>query len=640
MADSVTISLLPVSLSLVHIPHARVPDLFHPILRQLLLPKPTFLNVTSNEIELSLFAEHSSLTDFEPIARQDARKTRSLARRRTYNEGEDLKHVLEWEEWSPVEVSSDRWNVLQIDTHSDGLDTSGARVHELSAPLAAAGISILYQSSYMSDFIFVKEQCLADVMSLLGSAGFDLYSSDPEHLTAQLSTLTSPLLPPLADDGSDVSIHLLELAAPPVHPISTENGAVLSMSRSRSSTDASRRTSPQSRAASEKAGEDVDMLGADADPVGEPLAVADSPVAHTNGHSHGHPHTHPSTRSMSHSPSGCDVQVLAPDLTYIGLADENADVWGLKIVKLVAYPDLITGRHVPSRASTHSSSRSPVVRRVEDELVGVSGLGVEVGDARDVMCEPEDEEEDVDDGRSDDTTRVGDSPIDPDHDDPDSRASSASPVFESEQWDADEGRESPQAEDATPVPSFTAIDADADTTRPVLSRIDTDRTHKPAPSHRKRSRSHTHTHTHLPTPPPLVPFFSFTRTPEGSSLTAPVSLLATLFPPQERHMVLCSGELDVLDSRAGSPVRDEDAGEEVEGHEESEDEAEGEMGTLKCLQIDLRKFGLDKHGLVNRYSRTLEENGINHMYSSTYKTANLLVDKRQARRAQALLRSC
>ena len=35
-------------------------------------------------------------------------------------------------------------------------DKSGARVHELSAPLASAGISILYQSSYMSDFIFVS----------------------------------------------------------------------------------------------------------------------------------------------------------------------------------------------------------------------------------------------------------------------------------------------------------------------------------------------------------------------------------------------------------------------------------------------------------------------------------------------------
>ena len=131
------------------------------------------------------------------------------------------------------------------------------------------------------------------------------------------------------------------------------------------------------------------MLGADTSPVSQSLTTPDSPEIRTSGHAH----PHPSTRSTSHSPSGCDVQVLAPDLTYIGLADENADVWGLKIVKLVAYPDLITGRHVPSRASTHASSRSPVVRRAEDELVGVSGLGVEVGDARDVMCEPEEEED-------------------------------------------------------------------------------------------------------------------------------------------------------------------------------------------------------------------------------------------------------
>ena len=48
----------------------------------------------------------------------------------------------------------------------------------------------------------------------------------------------------------------------------------------------------------------------------------------------------------------------------------------------------------------------------------------------------------------------------------------------------------------------------------------------------------------------------------------------------------------------------------------------------------------DKHGLVCRFSRALEDNGINHMYSSTYKTANLLVEKASAWRAQALLRSC
>jgi len=148
-----TISLLPASLSLVHIPRSRVHTLSPPILRQILQPSQAFLNVTSNEIELSLFMDHSMLNDFQLIARRDRRKQRSQS----------------------VQISYERWSVLQIDSHSDGLGIyllpplspsithflqiigdSGARVHELSAPLAAAGISILYQSSYMSDFIFVR----------------------------------------------------------------------------------------------------------------------------------------------------------------------------------------------------------------------------------------------------------------------------------------------------------------------------------------------------------------------------------------------------------------------------------------------------------------------------------------------------
>ena len=44
-------------------------------------------------------------------------------------------------------------------------------------------------------------------------------------------------------------------------------------------------------------------------------------------------------------------------------------------------------------------------------------------------------------------------------------------------------------------------------------------------------------------------------------------------------------------------------------------------------------------GLMNRFSTTLGGNGINNMYSLTYKTANLLIDKAYAKRTQALLRS-
>ena len=75
--------------------------------------------------------------------------------------------------------------MLQIDSHSDQMgellslalsfcflisnssDNSSSRIYDLSAPLAAAGISILYQSSYTSDFIFVRLLIIHRALSML-----------------------------------------------------------------------------------------------------------------------------------------------------------------------------------------------------------------------------------------------------------------------------------------------------------------------------------------------------------------------------------------------------------------------------------------------------------------------------------------
>jgi hypothetical protein len=111
------------------------------------------------------------LADFEPIARRDRQRQRS----RSGSASSGTKRAQIALPQDHLEISYEKWNVLQIDSHSDQLgmlldhvplcgnlpvcqflDNSGARVHELSAPLAAAGISILYQSSYLSDFIFVR----------------------------------------------------------------------------------------------------------------------------------------------------------------------------------------------------------------------------------------------------------------------------------------------------------------------------------------------------------------------------------------------------------------------------------------------------------------------------------------------------
>ncbi|KAK7676910.1 hypothetical protein QCA50_020166 [Cerrena zonata] len=635
MSDSVTISLLPGSLSIVHVPRSRIHGLCHPLLRQLLLPNPTFLNITCNEIELSIFAEHHVLQEFEPLVKKDSRRMKMRGRTSQPSHNTPKRST---EEWEPIEMSAEKWNVFQIDSHSSGLDTSGARIHELSAPLAAAGISILYQSSYMSDFIFVKEHRMQEVISLFASAGFDFYSSDPQLLT---STLTSPMLSPLSADDTS-SINLLDLGTSITSTtISSENGAVLT--RSRSSTDASQTFHSLSKLHLTE----IHQTDNESDANDGVVKV---------------PRTSASSRSQSHSPSSCDVQILNPDLTCIGLADESADMWTLKIMKLVAFPDMIPG---VAASGTNSRSHSMPSPHIESRPASISPLRSQLAETETPLGPTSDSETESGGSRSDATTQVG--PESPKYS---RRGYSDSPLFEVPQdrpWtdaDADDASsEGDSSEDgsfysATPDVVQSPVEMTGEhrlgptgtyIPRPHLSHLNTeDTTTSAQPKRRRRKRAVSEADSlRYPKPDPLVPFFSFTRTPEGSSLMGSVTLLAALFPPSERHMVICSGELDIQDSRAASPEKvteslqtiDED-GPLESGISDEDGELPEPEGTMKCLQIDLRKFGLDKHGLVSRFSKTLEDNGINHMYSSTFKTANLLVDKAHAARAQALLRSC
>ncbi|KAI0796926.1 hypothetical protein C8Q75DRAFT_802592 [Abortiporus biennis] len=608
MSDSVTISLLPVSLSVIHIPRSRLPKLCHPILRQILLPNPTFLNITCNELELSLFAEHHVIEDFKAIARKDARKRKVRGRDRLVATP-DNKRRKSTHDWDSVEISSERWNVLQIDSHSSALDNSGARIHELSAPIAAAGISILYQSSYMSDFIFVKQHRLSEVMSLLASSGFDLYSSDPQNLT-----FASPILPPLTSVIDDISsIHLLDLSGP-VSSISSESGAILT--RSRSSTDAtfssgSSLSNSRMAAAHEDHSSDENIQS--------PIEI--KPLG---------------SRSQSHSPSACDVSVLSPELTCIGLSDENADMWSIKIIKLVQFPELIEGQqrysHSASEDRSSLASNPAVIHETPDESVDGSNQWSESESSESNGC------------RSDDTTRIGQaSPKDPS-----SRYSSESPIFDLEHrkpWDEvdEEGKDELDGEEESSSEDgyFSASPNQATGEEELKARLDEDNVGDDAVRRNVQNGADTGTRIQRPTLPHLqtldtiipssignskgnishspesmrsrssssasfdsdihdytlpdtaISFFSFTRTPEGSSLTAPVSTLAALFPQSERHMVICSGELDILDSRANSPTHSSDESDSEDDNDDSKSGFDTEpQGTLKCLQIDLRKFGL------------------------------------------------
>ena len=268
-------------------------------------------------------------------------------------------------------------------------------------------------------------------------------------------------------------------------------------------------------------------------------------------------------RSESHSPTSGEVRMLIPDLACVGLSDElGVDHWGLKIVKLVAFPDLIPSFHrnipqsmkqasinthlsIPHRPqSPHSDSDSP-------------SISYNSGDDSDSVS-----------SSSEDDGYFSYSP---------ENASVASlGSFTSRSHSDLPSTHSPKTR--SPSKHFCGSTRTAPLT-PILPNLQSPLPYPDPPS--------TEVHKSISAATKLdsrVPFFSFTRTPEGSSLTADVHLLATLFPPDERYMVISSGELEAADSQL-------EGGSSSDESDELDNLFSG-SDSLKCLQIDLRQFGL------------------------------------------------
>ena len=344
------------------------------------------------------------------------------------------------------------------------------------------------------------------VMTLLRVSGFDLYSSDSDHSPlGVISPLISPTL------VYEMNPHELG------HEFSLESGAVLTRS--------------------------VD-------------SPADPPQSSQNSDHVSAKHQRAS-RTKSHSPSLTDVSILSTDLACVGLADESVDNWALKIVKLVAFPDLIPLKSRPNPylygcngvANIPSVKQSDVIQ-IPDFLPHNRAGSY----STDATLSSGDEDDDGYFSHSPAGNRPLEgflsSPASQSYPDLSQSIQSMSPSFK------------PTAKRViSPLP---------------LSSVDRKSTWGPS-----KPISPFYTQSNGSTrQPATVPFFSFTRTSEGSSLTTDVSVLAALFPPSERHMLICAGDLDALESGSDDDSDGSDEEEEMGG------------GTLKCLQIDLRRFGL------------------------------------------------
>lgn len=294
-------------------------------------------------------------------------------------------------------------------------------------------------------------------------------------------------------------------------------------------------------------------------------------------------------------PCAADVQMLHQEIVCVGLSNAAVEVWASKIIKLVAYPELLAlSLSQPSATPTDSFSPQKlppldVPSSINDGETPLRRLGIEIPPTPSQFS-----------SYSSPSTSSSPSVGTPCSSSEEAYLSSELPNTPPSSGQASprisglsSSRSHPELSELTMIPS----------NRHPLGRSNTVSGNLALQSKQSKSSDN-----------PVVPFFSFTRTNESSSLTTGRQVITALFPPNERHMVICGDELDPsMDDGDDDLLKDD------------RHELPLPSSTMKCLQIDLQRFGLDKHGLINKFSRVLDFGGINHMYSSTYKTANVLV---------------
>ncbi|CEP16307.1 hypothetical protein [Parasitella parasitica] len=97
----------------------------------------------------------------------------------------DFLPALEAANCPDLDVPNGVFRVLQVDDEG-GQELSGKRISEISEPLAEGRFSILYISTYQTDFVLVSEPKLYKVMQALRQCGFEI---DQEYQNGEYSNI-------------------------------------------------------------------------------------------------------------------------------------------------------------------------------------------------------------------------------------------------------------------------------------------------------------------------------------------------------------------------------------------------------------------------------------------------------------------
>ncbi|GAA6005737.1 uncharacterized protein JCM10292_004616 [Rhodotorula paludigena] len=637
MLSETTITILPTHLRLVHIPLARKDAPMSRILDCWWFRRENdpFFALCHNNVELSVFADAAVVRRCFGEYMGSAKTAR-----------EDKGKGKEREE--DVLVGEELWVALEITFGGNGWAEAAPRLHALTAPLADAQISILFVSTFHSDYILVRSSSLPRVTSILEEAGFAFAEAD-KTMEAELRGMWEREGEERAAGGGGGG----------------GSGGGLGSGRS---TRRSSHVAGMEDALYEDEDEDVSALVgslvlSDAGSAGGRGASSERPaLSRSNSTSLSRSHSLHVTSSAGQPSAGTStlppppLSLLPDELVCVGLSPQHESLWRTKVLEILFYPERIYPR--PPASSSLPQSFAPDL-----PLARQASLR-----------------------RHNSRTRG-------------ERNQTPSPTPSRPR--------TPLARVREPSATGTASSGDgADT--PVASALFSSAPTAAAgarPDPPSRSAS-----TALPTrlAPYPVPFLALTQTSDGTSLTADVRLLRASFAScatgvAVEEVVFASGEAGLggrwegedglegweeevarseleerweerwrrrreeqdeaepsssdTEDEAPSAREDELEWEAVSPSIESsdlptsDDDQDGEGGRarerdedadertlLKCLQLDLTRFGLDKPGLVEHYAQLLISGGVRSLlYQSTYGSANILVAKRDVGRARRIL---
>ncbi|ORX89429.1 hypothetical protein K493DRAFT_315442 [Basidiobolus meristosporus CBS 931.73] len=183
------ISILPARVRILSFPISSRPLWTHAIVKNTFFPsrRDSFFSYTENVSEISIIADVVSVE-------------------KDFLQSPALKST------PGIKICEDIFRVLEID-NAYGMELNSRRINELTGPLARAGISIFYLSTYQTDYFLIKEKRIPFAVETLQACGFDFIDLD----TVELAT------PPESPFPMEIPAGSFNLEQPPTSLESMEN---------------------------------------------------------------------------------------------------------------------------------------------------------------------------------------------------------------------------------------------------------------------------------------------------------------------------------------------------------------------------------------------------------------------------------